>query len=45
MALSHDFRETVARHAQKDLAFREALIEEILQAVKDGELTVALDLL
>lgn len=37
MALSRQFRETVAERARRDTGFRAALLEEALQAFLDGE--------
>lgn len=45
MPLTRSFRETVASRAQRDPAFRAALVEEALQAFVDGEVDDALALL
>jgi hypothetical protein len=45
MALTRSFRETVADRARHDGAFRAALIEESIQAMLDGDLVGARDLL
>lgn len=42
MALTRSFRETVAKRAQTDPAFRAALVEEAMQNLLDGEIEVAL---
>ena len=45
MALTRSFRETVAVRARHDAAFRDALLEEALQAVFDGDLDEARELI
>ena len=45
MALSRDFRETVVARAQRDPAFKTALLQEALQAFLDGEVAPGLILL
>jgi hypothetical protein len=45
MALTRSFRETVADRARHDGAFRAALIEEAIQAVLDGDVAGARDLI
>jgi DNA-binding phage protein len=45
MALTRDFRETVVARAQRDTAFKTALLQEALQAFLDGEVAPGLILL
>jgi DNA-binding phage protein len=45
MALTRDFRETVVARAQRDPAFKTALLQEALQAFIDGEVAPGLILL
>jgi DNA-binding phage protein len=45
MALTRDFRETVAARAARDPAFKSALLTEALQAFLDGEVAPGLILL
>ncbi len=45
MALTRDFRETVVARAQRDSAFKAALLQEALQALIAGETAVGLVLL
>ena len=45
MALTKDFRETVAARAQRDPDFKTALLQEALQAFLDGEVAPGLILL
>jgi DNA-binding phage protein len=45
MALTRDFRETVVARAQRDPAFKAALLQEALQALIAGETAVGLVLL
>lgn len=42
MALTRSFRETVAKRAKDDPAFRAALVEEAMQNLVEGEVEVAL---
>lgn len=42
MALTRSFRETVAKHAREDPAFRAALFEEALRNLVEGETEIAL---
>ncbi len=42
MPLTRSFRETVARRAHSDPAFRAALIEEAVQNILDGDMEIAL---
>jgi DNA-binding phage protein len=42
MALTRSFRETVAKRAKDDPAFRAALVEEAMQNLVDGEVGIAL---
>lgn len=37
MALTRDFKETVKARAERDAAFRSALLQEAMQALVDGE--------
>ena len=45
MALTRSFRETVVARAKHDVAFRAALVEEVLQAFLDGDLDEARSML
>jgi DNA-binding phage protein len=45
MALTRDFRETVAARAARDPAFKTALLQEALQAFLDGDVAPGLILL
>jgi DNA-binding phage protein len=45
MALTRDFRETVVARAQRDTAFKTALLQEALQAFLNGEVAPGLILL
>src|ERR1700748_2128074 len=45
MALTQDFRETVAARAARDPAFKTALLQEALQAFLDGDVAPGLILL
>ncbi len=45
MALTRDFRETVAARAARDHAFKAALLQESLQAFVEGEVAAGLVLL
>jgi DNA-binding phage protein len=45
MALTRDFRETVAARAERDPAFKAALLREALQALLDDEVAAGLILL
>jgi DNA-binding phage protein len=38
MALTRSFRETIARRARTDAAFRAALVEEAVQNILDGDM-------
>jgi DNA-binding phage protein len=40
MALTRDFKETVQARATKDRAFREALLQEAVQALLEGEAAI-----
>ena len=42
MALTRSFRETVAKRAKDDPAFRAALVEEAMQNLVEGEVEIAL---
>jgi DNA-binding phage protein len=42
MPLTRDFRETVAKRARSDAAFRAALVEEAAQNILDGDVETAL---
>jgi DNA-binding phage protein len=42
MPLTRNFRETVAKRARSDLAFRAALVEEAVQNILDGDVETAL---
>lgn len=42
MALTRSFRETIARRARDDAAFRAALVEEAAQNILDGDIETAL---
>src|SRR5580698_10436102 len=42
MPLTRSFRETVARRARSDAAFRAALVEEAVQNILDGDVETAL---
>jgi hypothetical protein len=39
MALTRDFRETIRERAQREPAFRQALLREGLQLINDGDFT------
>lgn len=41
MPLTRDFRDTVKARADRDPAFRAGLLQEVLQAVADGDLPTA----
>lgn len=41
MPLTKDFRETVKSRAERDRAFRNALLTEALEAIVSGELDIA----
>ena len=43
MPLTRSFRETVAKRARSDAAFRAALVEEAAQNILDGDVEIALD--
>ncbi len=45
MALTRSFRDTVAARAQHDAAFRAALLEEVFQALLEGDMPTARALL
>ena len=45
MPLTKDFRETVKSRAERDRAFRNALLTEALEAIVSGELDIAKTLL
>ena len=45
MALTRDFRETVAARAARDPAFKAALLQEALQAFIEGDVAAGLVLL
>ena len=42
MPLTRSFRETVAKRARNDAAFRAALVEEAVQNILDGDVETAL---
>lgn len=42
MALTREFRETVAKRAREDAGFRAALVEEAAQNILDGDIETAL---
>ncbi len=42
MALTRDFRQTVARRARTDPAFRAALVEEAAQNILEGDVATAI---
>ncbi len=42
MALTRSFRETIAKRARDDVAFRAALVEEAAQNILDGDIETAL---
>ena len=37
MALTHDFKETIRARAERDSAFRDALLEEATEAIRNGD--------